>query len=101
MIDYHDRLVLVTGGASGIGKALAEALAARGARLVVADRDEAGAREVAAETGGSAITCDLSDPGSRTLAGRGDGCAARAAGSDRLQRRPRPQPATAERGIRR
>lgn len=61
MIDYQGRLALVTGAASGIGKALAEALAARGARLVIADRDEAGAAAVAAALGGAAIGCDLSD----------------------------------------
>ena len=62
MIDYRGRVALVTGGASGIGRALAEALAARGARLVIADRDEAGAARVAEALGGAAIGCDLSDP---------------------------------------
>jgi NAD(P)-dependent dehydrogenase (short-subunit alcohol dehydrogenase family) len=37
MIDYHGTTALVTGGASGIGKALAAALVARGARVIVAD----------------------------------------------------------------
>jgi len=41
--------VAVTGAASGIGRALAIELAARGADLALADRDEAGLREVAAE----------------------------------------------------
>jgi short-subunit dehydrogenase len=39
----------VTGAASGIGRALALELAARGSDLALADRDEAGLREVAAE----------------------------------------------------
>ena len=38
---------LVTGGASGIGAAVARSLAARGAHVVVADIDEAGAAAVA------------------------------------------------------
>jgi short-subunit dehydrogenase len=42
---------VVTGAASGIGRALAKELAARGADLALADRDEAGLAEVAAEIG--------------------------------------------------
>ncbi len=41
----------VTGAASGIGRALALELAARGCDLALADRDEAGLQEVAAEIG--------------------------------------------------
>ena len=41
----------VTGAASGIGRALAKELAARGADLALADRDEAGLAEVASEIG--------------------------------------------------
>ena len=43
--------VAVTGAASGIGRALAKELAARGADLALADRDEAGLATVAAEIG--------------------------------------------------
>jgi short-subunit dehydrogenase len=43
--------VAVTGAASGIGRALARELAARGADLALADRDEAGLASVAAEIG--------------------------------------------------
>ncbi|WP_324651516.1 bifunctional aldolase/short-chain dehydrogenase [Georgenia sp. H159] len=46
------RVALVTGAASGIGKAIAERLAAEGACVVVADRNLEGAREVAEELGG-------------------------------------------------
>jgi short-subunit dehydrogenase len=42
----------VTGAASGIGRALATALAARGCDLALADRDEAGLHTLAAEIGG-------------------------------------------------
>src|SRR5206468_62968 len=45
------RIVLVTGGASGIGRAAALRLAAEGAHVVVGDLDAAGARKVADEVG--------------------------------------------------
>ncbi|WP_336001419.1 SDR family NAD(P)-dependent oxidoreductase [Halorientalis halophila] len=44
-----DEVVLVTGAASGIGKAIAEACADAGARLALADKDEPGLDEVAAD----------------------------------------------------
>ena len=43
------RIALVTGGASGIGRAVAKRLAAEGAHVVIADLDEAGARKTADE----------------------------------------------------
>ena len=46
---------IVTGGASGIGRATAELLAAEGARVAVADLDEAGARSVADACGPDAL----------------------------------------------
>src|SRR5437016_1593063 len=54
------RIVLVTGGGSGIGRAVAKRLAAEGAHVVVGDLDEAGARKTAEEVtaaagGGRAI----------------------------------------------
>ena len=52
---------MVTGGASGIGRACAARLSAAGAAVVVLDRDEAAAKAVASEVGGTAIAIDLSD----------------------------------------
>jgi NAD(P)-dependent dehydrogenase (short-subunit alcohol dehydrogenase family) len=61
MIDFDGKAALVTGAGSGIGKAIAAALAARGARVVLADIDEAGVKAAAAELGaeGHAIVTDL------------------------------------------
>lgn len=57
------RRALVTGAAGGIGAACARALAAAGARVVVADVDGSGAADLAAEVGGEAWTVDLLDAG--------------------------------------
>lgn len=56
------RRALVTGGASGIGSAAVHALAARGAHVIVADKDQAGAEALAAAVGGSSWAVDLLDP---------------------------------------
>jgi 3-hydroxybutyrate dehydrogenase len=56
------RRALVTGGASGIGRACAERLRDLGADVVVADRDAAGAEAVAAALDGEAWVVDLADP---------------------------------------
>jgi NAD(P)-dependent dehydrogenase (short-subunit alcohol dehydrogenase family) len=45
---YKDAVVMITGGASGIGRALAEELAGRGASVIIADLQIELAREVAA-----------------------------------------------------
>src|SRR5882757_7324934 len=57
------RTAVVVGGASGIGKAVARALANEGCRVIVADRNTDGARSVATELGDphSAATVEVTD----------------------------------------
>ncbi|GAA3225596.1 3-hydroxybutyrate dehydrogenase [Actinocorallia longicatena] len=57
------RQALITGGASGIGRAVAARLARDGARVVVVDLHAEPAEKLAAEIGGRAIVADLSDLG--------------------------------------
>ncbi|WP_346958496.1 3-hydroxybutyrate dehydrogenase [uncultured Arthrobacter sp.] len=57
----NGRKALVTGGAGGIGAASVRALAARGAKVVVADVDEAAATALADEVGGTAWAVNLLD----------------------------------------
>jgi NAD(P)-dependent dehydrogenase (short-subunit alcohol dehydrogenase family) len=74
MVDESHRVAVVTGGASGIGRASVLALARRGLDVVTADLDEPGAAAVAAEAealGGraEAVHCDVaSDESVATLA---------------------------------
>ncbi|ATW51345.1 SDR family NAD(P)-dependent oxidoreductase [Streptomyces peucetius] len=55
------KVAIVTGGASGLGRATALALAEAGAEVVVADVDAEGGREVADIVGGHFRACDVSD----------------------------------------
>jgi 3-oxoacyl-[acyl-carrier protein] reductase len=74
-MDFRDMVVLVTGGSRGIGRAVAEQFAARGATVVVqfrADRQAAG--DTLAALGGDghlALQADVADPEqARSLIGR-------------------------------
>jgi NAD(P)-dependent dehydrogenase (short-subunit alcohol dehydrogenase family) len=56
--------VLVTGGTTGLGRAMAAALAAAGARVVLTSRDRARAEAAAAEVGAIGIELDVRDEAS-------------------------------------
>ncbi|MDO5643095.1 MAG: SDR family NAD(P)-dependent oxidoreductase, partial [Paracoccus sp. (in: a-proteobacteria)] len=59
--DLTGRLAVVTGGAAGIGRAIAEVLAEAGATIVVADRDEVAGLSLAERLGGHALALDVTD----------------------------------------
>ncbi|MEO3782749.1 SDR family oxidoreductase [Actinocorallia sp. B10E7] len=61
---FHDRVVIVAGGGSGIGEATARRLAAEGARVVVGDLAFDNAEKVAGEIGGLAVRYDQADEAS-------------------------------------
>jgi NAD(P)-dependent dehydrogenase (short-subunit alcohol dehydrogenase family) len=59
-MELKDRIIVITGAASGIGRALAQRFHAEGAKLVVcADRDEPGAKATAASIGGVAFKVNV------------------------------------------
>ena len=58
------RTALVTGAASGIGRAVASRLATDGADVLLLDRDERGVKEAAADIDSEYVVADLSDPAS-------------------------------------
>lgn len=74
------QVVVVTGGASGIGAATAHAFRAEGAEVAVLDLGEAAAGKVAREVGGISIVCDVTD--SRQVAAAFDRVAATFGGID-------------------
>ena len=61
-VGLDGRVGLVTGASSGLGAAVARALAGAGARVAVAARREDRLAALAAEVGGVAVACDLLDP---------------------------------------
>ena len=64
MSTLSGRRAVITGGAAGIGAAIARSFAAEGAHVVIADRDAAAAESLATELGGESWEVDLLDVGS-------------------------------------
>jgi NAD(P)-dependent dehydrogenase (short-subunit alcohol dehydrogenase family) len=61
-LDLEGKVAVITGAARGIGRAIAEALAAQGATVVISDVTQDAARATAAEIDGAdAAACDVSD----------------------------------------
>jgi NAD(P)-dependent dehydrogenase (short-subunit alcohol dehydrogenase family) len=63
-MDVRNRVVVITGGGSGIGAAMARRFAEEGAEsVIVADIDAESAKDIAGEIEGSAVTLDVTDEG--------------------------------------
>ena len=60
-MNLNGRVAVVTGGASGIGRGISEELVARGAKVVIADIEQAAMDKAAPEIGAFGIHCDVSD----------------------------------------
>ena len=58
-MELKDKTITVTGGASGIGKAMAIRFSEEGARVVVADLTEEKAQRTAEQIQGLAVACDV------------------------------------------
>jgi D-threitol dehydrogenase (NAD+) len=67
--NLRNKTALITGGASGIGAAIASAFVAKGARVAVVDLNEAAAQTTAAAIGNDSrgFRCDVADPTSVTV----------------------------------
>ncbi len=63
-MDVKGQVAIITGGASGLGAATAEVLAAAGAKVALLDLNEKAAAEQAAKLGGMAAACDVADEAS-------------------------------------
>ena len=59
-MNLKNAVALITGGSSGIGRAVAEALATSGARVAITGRDESRLKKVAQQLGAQAIHADVS-----------------------------------------
>jgi 3-oxoacyl-[acyl-carrier protein] reductase len=59
--DHAGQVVVITGGASGLGARFAELFASRGAHIVIGDIAEQAARKLSASLGGTSIKCDVTN----------------------------------------
>lgn len=62
MLELRGRTAIVTGAASGIGRALALDIHARGGEVVLVDREPVGLQHTADATGGTAMELDVASP---------------------------------------
>ena len=58
-MDIHGKVIIITGGASGLGAATARAAHAKGAKVVIADVNEALGTALATELSGAFVKCDV------------------------------------------
>ena len=58
-MDLNGKVIIITGGASGLGAATARAAAAKGAKVVIADVNEALGTALATALGGAFVKCDV------------------------------------------
>ena len=68
-LNLHDRVFVITGGARGLGRAVADQLVAEGARVVISGRDAASLEEAVSELGSGAVAV-VADNGDPAAAGR-------------------------------
>ena len=58
-MDNSGKVVLITGGTSGFGRAIAEKMAQQGAQVVITGRSEARVQETAAQLGANVDAADV------------------------------------------
>lgn len=61
-MDNSGKVVLITGGTSGFGRAIAEKMAQQGAQVIITGRSEARVQETAAQLGVKGVAADVSRP---------------------------------------
>ena len=62
MIELNGKIVIITGGAGGIGAAAAEIFSKAGAQVSIVDLDAARGEDLAAKLGARFFKCDVSSP---------------------------------------